>query len=396
MLRVNPAVAQVVEPPVTVAKRRAGEGVTAREIGVLDLSQAVPGYPPAPALLARLADVVQRADTSDYAPGLGLAHVRSAVAAHFALAYGATGAGDITDDDVMITTGCNQAFCLAIGALCAPGDEVVLAQPYYFNHAMWLRASGVTPVTVTLEPAAGMLPTTDAIAAAITRRTRAVVLVTPNNPCGVTYPPALIEATFAIARAHGIALLLDETYKDFRATIAPPHGLFQRPDWRDTLVHVFSFSKMLSIAGYRAGSLVAAPHVVAEALKLADCQTIAAPRVAQEAVAFGLAHLDDWVAQRRVEMCARVEHLDTVMAARPGGYEVVTSGAFFAWVRHPFPSERAADVAARLATQHGLLTIPGDAFGAGQEPYLRLAFGNVDHDGIATAATRLAAAGVLE
>jgi hypothetical protein len=135
-------------------------------------------------------------------------------------------------------------------------------------------------------------------------------------------------------------LVLDETYKDFRATTAPAHGLFARSDWRDTLVHLYSFSKMLSLAGYRAGSLVAAPHVLREAAKLADCETISTPRVAQEAVAFGVTSLGDWVEARRVEMAARVAELDTLMAARPGAYEVVTSGAFFAYVRHPFASSR--------------------------------------------------------
>jgi aspartate/methionine/tyrosine aminotransferase len=220
-----------------------------------------------------------------------------------------------------------------------------------------------------------------------------VVLVTPNNPCGVVYPPAVIEAVFDIARRHGVALVLDETYKDFRDSAEPPHSLFTRPDWRDTLVHLFSFSKMLSLAGYRAGSLVAAPHVLTQAAKLADCDTIGAPRVAQEAVAFGLNELGPWVEARRSEMRDRVAHVNRAMASRPGGFEVVTSGAFFAYVRHPFDDEPADVVARRLAVEHNLFTIPGTAFGAGQERYLRLAFGNVDLDGIDAATARLERAG---
>ena len=294
----------------------------------------------------------------------------------------------------MVTTGCNQAFCLAIGALCSPGDDVVLPTPYYFNHHMWLRACGITPVPLALSGERGMLPDPTAVERSITERTRAVVLVTPNNPCGVVYPPDLIEAVFAVAEHHGVALILDETYKDFRTTTDPPHSLFARPDWRDALVHLYSFSKMLSLAGYRAGSLMAAPHVLDAAAKLADCETIGRRRVAQEAVAFGLSEaLGPWVDHRRRAMCERVDHLDRVMAARPGGFEVVTSGAFFAYVRHPFASEGAAAVARRLAIEHNLFTIPGDAFGAGQDRYLRLAFGNVDRDGITAAVDRLAEAG---
>src|SRR5262249_2642004 len=144
-------------------------------------------YPPADELRAFLADVVRQPDTSGYAPVVGLPHVRDAIATHMFEAYGVD--ARVRADDVMLTTGCNQAFCLAIGALCAPGDEVVLPTPYYFNHDMWLRASGVVGVPVVLDARAGMLPDPAAIEAAITERTRAVVLVTPNNPCGVVYPP---------------------------------------------------------------------------------------------------------------------------------------------------------------------------------------------------------------
>ena len=391
MLRVSSTVASVVEPPVTAAKRWIEQATITPERPLLDLSQAVPGYPPAPALRDRLAELVQRPETSAYAPVVGLAHVRSAVAEHFGRAYDTSG---IEAADVMITTGCNQAFCLAIGALCEPGDEVVLPTPYYFNHHMWLHANGIVTVPVELSPTHSMLPDPEAIERAVTARTRAIVLVTPNNPCGVVYPPELVEAVFAVARRHDVALVLDETYKDFRFTVAPPHRLFDRADWRDTLVHLYSFSKMLSLAGYRAGSLTAAPHVLDAAAKLADCETIGAPRIAQEAVAFGVSSaLNDWVEARRAAMCERVEHIDRLMASSPGGYEVVTSGAFFAYVRHPFTSERATDVAHRLAVEHNLFTIPGDAFGPGQDRFLRLAFGNVDLDGIAVAVDRLAAAG---
>ncbi|HEY1740855.1 MAG TPA: aminotransferase class I/II-fold pyridoxal phosphate-dependent enzyme, partial [Acidimicrobiia bacterium] len=257
-----------------------------------------------------------------------------------------------------------------------------------------LRACGIAAVPLMLSPEQAMVPDLGAIEASITPRTRAIVLVTPNNPCGLTYPADLIEAAFDVANRHGIALILDETYKDFRSTTDPPHGLFARPDWRDTMVHLYSFSKMLSLAGYRAGSLVAAPHVLDAAAKLADCETIGAPKVAQEAVAFGLSPtLEPWVEDRRRAMCERVEHLDHEMAARPGGFEVVTSGAFFAYVRHPFGSEGATAVGRRLAVEHNLFSIPGDAFGPGQDRYLRLAFGNVDLDEITAAVARLAAAG---
>ena len=122
----------------------------------------------------------------------------------------------------------------------------------------------------------------DAIAARITARTRALVLVTPNNPTGAIYSPAFIKQCFELAKAHGFALVLDETYKDFRDDPGtPPHPLFARPDWQDTLVHLYSFSKVYALPGYRVGSLTAGAMLQAEIAKLLDCITICAPRIGQ-------------------------------------------------------------------------------------------------------------------
>ena len=296
-------------------------------------------------------------------------------------------------DRVMVTAGCNQAFCLAIGALCAPGDEVLVPTPFYFNHDMWLRANGISTVEVVVDAANGMLPSIEALERACTPRTRAVVFVTPNNPCGIEYPRSLIEAGYAFAKDRGLAFILDETYKDFRSSDEPSHTLFDHTDWDTTLVHLFSFSKVFSIPGYRVGSLIAAPPVLAAAMKLADCQTIGAPRISQLAVAFGLDHLDDWVAERRGEMQTRVDAFTTALTTRPGGYELVSAGAFFAYVRHPFGDADALDIAPRLADEQNLLTIPGPCFGSGQSQYLRVAFGNIDAVAIPEVIDRLIASG---
>jgi aspartate/methionine/tyrosine aminotransferase len=360
MVGVNPDVAAVDDPPVAEAKSWVEGRTFPATTPLIDLSQAVPGHAPPDDLRAHLAELVQRPDTATYAPAAGLPHVRAATAAHLGVAA----------DHTMITAGCNQAFCLAIGALAGPGDNVILPVPHYFNHDMWLRACGIEPRAE---------PRVDA-------RTRAVVLVTPNNPTGAIAGPAEIAERYEFARRHGIALILDETYKDFRATTAPPHELFSRPDWPGTLVHLFSFSKVFSLAGYRVGSLTAHPDLLREAVKLADCQTIGAPRLAQEAAAYGLAHLGDWVEANRVEMNARVDAFRAAIAATP--YELLSAGAYFAYARHPF-EEPARAVARRLADDRNVLCIPGECFGPGQERHLRIAFGNATREQIRDVGTRL-------
>jgi aspartate/methionine/tyrosine aminotransferase len=387
-MRLSPVVASVFEPPVAEVKEWVAGRTFSSDRPLVDVSQAVPGYPAAEELRSHLAAVVQLPSTGTYAPALGLSSTRAATAAHLTGAYG----GRVDVEQVMITAGCNQAYCLAIGALCEPGDDVVLPIPYYFNHQMWLDANGVRAVHVVCEPSGGMQPSIAAIERAIGPRTRAIVLVTPNNPCGVVYPPSLIARVYELARAADIALVLDETYKDFRATTAPAHDLFTRADWPSTLVQLLSFSKVFSLAGYRCGAIVSSPALLHEVVKLADCETIGAPRIAQEAATFGLEHLGPWAEARRVEMVERVDAFHHVMESSHTGFRVVAAAAYFAWVRHPFGGVAARDVARRLADDHDLLAIPGECFGPLQDPYLRLAFGNVATSDMPMVASRLAAA----
>lgn len=359
--------AGVDDPPVAEAKSWVEGRTFPDDRPLLDLSQAVPAYPPARELRAHLAALVQRDDTAAYAPALGLPHTRVAVGEHLGL--------DV--DHVMITAGCNQAFCLAIGVLCEPGDNVILPVPYYFNHLMWLTANGVDARYET-----------PGHPAPIDARTRAIVLVTPNNPTGTVATPTEIAGQFERARAAGVALMLDETYKDFRPTTEPAHDLFTRADWDTTLVQLFSFSKVFSLAGYRAGSLAAHPDLIAQAAKLADCQTIGAPRITQDAVTWALRNLDGWVEAKRVEMNEKLDAFRRVIARSP--YELTSSGAYFAYLRHPH-ADPARSVARCLADDQHLLCIPGECFGPDQEQYLRLAFGNASLDDIDEIARRLAA-----
>jgi len=388
MPEMNPWVTAVTEPPVTISRRWLAETPPVPGRPTIELAQAAPAYPPAEALREHLADLARRPEVYGYVLGVGLEHVRAAIAHDSAQGYGAV----VDPDDVIVTAGCNQAFCLTIGALCAAGDEVVVPVPYYFDHDMWLRSGAITPVYVPTGP--DFVPDPEAIATAVTDRTRAIVLVTPNNPTGAEYPPAVVAAVAEVARARGVVLVLDETYREFRERSGAPHDELARADWRDHVVVLTSYSKSLAIPGARVGALLAGPAVRREVAKLLDCQTICAPRAAQEAVAFGLTHLTDWMADRRRAMHDRVAAGRRVLADRPGGFRLGASGAFFAYVEHPFTDRTATEVARRLLAEVGVLCIPGEAFGPGQDRWLRLAFGNVEADLIPEVGRRFEIGGI--
>jgi len=384
-IRPNPLLAAVAAPPIPEAH----SWIEGREFPpdrpLIDLAQAVPGYSPPPELTEHLARVVRQPATSRYTPIEGLGTLREALAADIGAAYRAR----IPPANVMITARCNQAFCLAALALAKPGDEIILPLPYYFNHQMWLEMQDIQAVHLPFRPDWGGVPDPRRAGALINSRTRAIVLVTPNNPTGAVYPPAVIAAFYELARQHRIALILDETYRDFLPEDGPPHELFGDPHWAETVVHLYSFSKVFCLTGYRVGAVVTSPALIAEIAKAMDCLAICAPHVGQEAALFGLGHLARWRRDNTNLMRSRLAALQRAFAQNDIGYQLISAGAYFAYVAHPFEGRKAAQIARRLAQEQNLLCLPGDMFGPGQDDYLRFAFANVSAEAITVVGMRL-------
>ena len=386
-MEINPALNAVVEPPIAEAQAWIAGRSFPPEKPLLDLAQAVPSYPPAKELRDRLADLVREPGSAFYTGITGLPELREALALSLGRDYQAT----IQPQDICITAGCNQAYCLTMTALAGAGDEVLLPAPYYFNHHMWLEMQGVLPVLLPFRPESGGLPSVDDAAARITSKTRALLLVSPNNPTGAIYPPELIEAFYALAKDRGLALVVDETYYGFRPTTDPAHNLFSSANWRDHLIHLYSFSKAYSLTGYRIGAIVAGEALLAAVSKAMDCVAICAPRIGQLAALLALTDLDDWREGKRQAMAKRVEILKQACRRNELAYELVSAGAYFAYLRHPFSGEPATHVARRLVDQQNLLALPGSMFGPNQEDFLRLAFANVEDDAIPQVVDRLVA-----
>jgi aspartate/methionine/tyrosine aminotransferase len=351
---------------------------------LIDCCQAVPDYPPAPQLVAFLRIQLDAQETSRYSPDEGLQDVRQSVSNWYGRRYNAAP----SPDEVCLTIGASQAFWLAIVTLCRAGDEVILPAPAYFDHPMALQGLGIRCVWVPYNEDHGGLPDVPAIAAKITTRTRAILLVTPSNPTGVTTPPAILRQLFDLADQHDLALILDETYNAFLPENNSPHGLFAIPEWQKTLVHLASFGKTFALTGYRAGALVAGGDVLHQALKIQDTMAVCQPRITQVAVRFGCDHLDDWVLAN-ARMMQRRHELFRDLFQRPGNpFRLEASGSFFAWVRHPWVNLDSRAAARRLALEAGLICLPGAAFGPGLDAYLRLAFGNLPEPAIAAAVER--------
>lgn len=378
----NPLLVDVASPPIPEAQSwRARYGGAHGPF--VDLAQAVPGYPPHPDMLAALAEAAGRPAAASYGPILGDEALRAAYAAHVSGIYGAR----VGADEVAITTGCNMAFFVAAVALAQRGDAVLVPSPWYFNHEMTLSMLGVEARALPCRAETGFLPDPDEAERLIDGRVRAILLVTPNNPTGAVYPPELIARFAELAARRGVVLILDETYRDFLADGAPHHAL--RPG--APVLQLYSFSKSYCIPGHRLGAMVAPKPLIGEIAKVLDCMQICAPRVGQIATAPMIERLADWRAGNRAAIARRA---DAFRAAIGGsnGWRIDSIGAYFAFVAHPDPGERAVAAAERLAAERGVLALPGSYFGPGNETHLRFAFANADETAIAEVGRRLARA----
>ena len=380
---VNPAIHRIEAPPIMEAQGWLRQGMRNRKI--LMLSQAVPSWSCAGELDDEVARLAHEPGISLYTDIFGLPELRAAIAGHFSADYG----GSVAAHNVCVTAGCNQAFSAAMMAIARADDNVVVPVPYFFNHTMWLGMLGIEARFIPAVAPGTNYPRPEDAERLIDGKTRAIVLCSPNNPTGAIYPPEVIAGFFALARARGIALVMDETYKDFRGGPAPAHGIFADPGWEDSFIHLYSFSKAYAMTGYRMGSVTASAPVLAEIEKILDCLAICPTHISQRAALFALTSLEAWKTEKIATMQDRLTALRQAFA-RPGlRYELISSGALFAYVKHPFTGETAKQVAVRLAGEHDLLCLPGSMFGPGQESYLRIAFANAEASDMETLADRL-------
>ncbi|MDX5499027.1 MAG: aminotransferase [Rhodobacterales bacterium] len=382
----NPAMAATGAPPVREARRWRAATTLPPGLPLINVSQAAPVDPPPLGLRQAIADAALTNDAAHlYGPVLGLPELRAEVAAQWSSAYG----GEIAAGQVAITQGCNQAFCAVMATLAGAGDEVILPTPWYFNHKMWLDMQGVAAVPLPTGP--GLIPEADEAAALITDRTRAIVLVSPNNPGGAEYPAETLAAFRDLCRARGLALIVDETYRDFDSRTGRPHDLFADPDWDDVLIQLYSFSKAYRLTGHRVGAVVASTARLAEVEKFLDTVAICPSQLGQIAALWGMRNLAQWVAGERQEILSRRA---AMVAGFPAltGWRLLGCGAYFAYAEHPFAAP-SPDVAREILRQQAILMLPGTMFMPEDDPagarQMRIAFANIDADGIATLFKRL-------
>ena len=377
----------LIAPPIKAARKWLEGMEFPADRPLIDVSQAAPTAPPPLKMRQAMADhVLSEGDAHLYGPILGNLDLRASLAGKWSRIYKT----DFSQENIAITSGCNQAFCAVVASLCQAGDDVILTAPWYFNHDMWLTLSDVNTRPLYCDNT--LIPDPNDAEKMINDRTRAICLVTPNNPAGVEYSDDLLNDFMDLSKKHNVKLIVDETYLDFR-TIDDVHTLWAHPAAQDHLIVLYSFSKAYRLTGHRVGAVVASPHQINEIEKFLDTVTICPAQTGQFAAKWGLEHLDKWVEQERQKTTQKLTQLrQTFERLVPFGWKLLGSGAYFAYIAHPFKMTSISAAQALLKQGH-VLALPGAFFSPDEtrlgHNHLRVAFANIDAETIETLVDRL-------
>ena len=275
--------------------------------------------------------------------------------------------------EIVVTCGANEAISATITATIDPGDEVILPDPAWPHYVYCLRMVGAVPVYCKLSEADGFAMSPEAVAECWSKRTRMVILNSPQNPTGAVMSRAQIEAIAKMARERGAWLLSDEPYENilFEGEHVSPASL---PGMRSTVLTVGCLSKTYAMTGWRLGWLCG-PREVVDAVNRVHLYTVTcAVSFVQKAAIAALVESQQCVADMLAKYRRRRDLIVASLRDIPGVEIVTPAGAFYAFPNisaFGLPSE---EVAMRLVQECGVGAVHGSAFGAAGEGYLRLAF----------------------
>ena len=327
-------------------------------IGGVNLAQGVCDTD-VPAAVAEGAIKAIRDGLNIYTRMDGIARLRRAIAGKFEWTHGL--AVD-PEREVMVASGATGAFHAAAMALLNPGDEVLVFEPYYGYHLTTLRTMGVVPVSVALT-APDWKVDLDAVRAAITPRTRAMVVNTPSNPAGKVFTRAEVEGLAEIAREFELFVFTDEIYEHFLYDGAEHVSPATLEGMRERTIVMSGFSKTFSVTGWRLGYLIADAKWLPSIAYFHDLLYVCAPAPLQHGAAAGVEQLPasfytDLAAQHEVKRGMMVDAL-RVAGMRPqmpdGAYYVLAEAT-------SLPGATAAAKARGLLAKTGVAAVAGSAF----------------------------------
>jgi aspartate/methionine/tyrosine aminotransferase len=337
--------------------------------GTISLGQGVVSYGPPPAALDHLGSFTADPANHKYQPVSGLPALLSAIEAKLAAENGIrTGTGS----RVMVTAGGNLAFINTVLAIADPGDEFVVPTPYYFNHEMAITMANCRAVLVPTD--ANYQLDVDALLAAVTPRTRAIVTVSPNNPTGAVYPEAALREVNRICAAQGIFHIHDEAYEYFTYDGAAHFSPGSIPGAAAHTISLYSLSKAYGFASWRIGWVVFPAALESAMRKIQDTILICPPGISQHVATGAMRAGIGYVQEKLRDLAATRGAVQRALGTIADLCDVPPAQGAFYFLLRVHCDHSPMELAERLIREHGVAVIPGTAFGVDRGCHLRVAY----------------------
>jgi aspartate/methionine/tyrosine aminotransferase len=356
--------------------------------GTISLGQGVVSYPPPESVNEYLSKFLADSQNNLYQAVVGIPPLITVITEKLQIFNHIR----INDRNcVVVTAGSNMAFMNAVFAITSIGDEIILNTPYYFNHEMAIEMAGCHPVLVDTDENYQLC--IDAILAAITAKTRAIVTISPNNPTGVVYPAEVLQKVNQICRERGIYHISDEAYEYFTYDGVPHVSTASFPDAQEHTISLYSLSKAYGFASWRIGYMVIPQHLLTAVKKVQDTNLICPPVISQYAALGALqveaneprhymANHVNAIAQIRKLVIHFLNQLSEISTITPA------NGAFYFFLKVHTQID-SFTLVERLIREYKIAVIPGTTFGMKNGCYLRVAYGALQQDTVEQGMERL-------
>ncbi len=346
----------------TLAVVQKATKLKASGIDVVDFGAGEPDFP-TPENIKQAAIRAIEQNFTKYTPTGGIAELKQAIVERHARDFGS----NYKPEECLVTVGGKQAIFEAIAALIDPGDEVILPSPYWVSFLDIVNYSGGRVVTVETREDEGFALRAEAVEKLVTRRTRLLIVNSPNNPTGAVVPPEEMQKLLSLAEQHNFLLMSDECYCHFLYDGRKPFSLGSSKN-RENLLIVGSLSKTYSMTGWRVGYALGASSLLGAMLKLQSHSTSNPTSIAQKAAVEALRGPQESVQTMLAEYARRREKIVAGLRSIPGVECVKPEGAFYVYPNvggalEKAGMEDATAFAERLLEEVHVALVPGPAFG---------------------------------
>ncbi|GAA2673412.1 pyridoxal phosphate-dependent aminotransferase [Nonomuraea recticatena] len=327
--------------------------------GSINLGQGFPDTDGPASMLDRAVEAI-RSGVNQYPPGPGLPQLRQAVSEHRRLHYGLD---YDPDGEVLVTVGATEAIAATVLALCEQGDEVIAFEPYYDSYAASIALAGARLAAVTLRPKQGRFTfDPDELRAAVTPRTRAILVNSPHNPTGTVFTPGELAVIAEVCQERDLIAITDEVYEHLTFDGVAHVPLATLPGMRERTVMISSAGKTFSVTGWKTGWVCAPPELTRAAQTVKQFLTFTVGGPWQLAVAHGLREELGWVAELRAALQSKRDRLMSGLSG--AGFEVLKpSGTYFVQTDiRPLGFTDGLELTRRLPELAGVVAIPTQVF----------------------------------